>query len=174
MRPPEILPAMIVEQRVSVPMRDGVVLRADVYRPAQDGAVPALVLRTPYDRSVPLIPPSGTDVDAAIAVGYAVVCQDVRGMFGSDGDFYTFVHEASDGFDTVEWVAAQPWCNGAVGMIGRSYARCLGAPAASARDLPGRHGQRLLPRLGLPGRRVPARLQPVLGLDDEQHRARRA
>lgn len=114
-------------------MRDGVVLRADLYRPERDGAAPALVLRTPYDRSVPLIPPSGIDVEAATSAGYAVVCQDVRGMYGSDGEFYTFVHEPADGYDSVEWTAAQPWCDGSVGMVGRSYAATCQWLAAAER-----------------------------------------
>ena len=155
-------------------MRDGIMLRADVYRPAGARPGPALLLRTPYDRSVSMIPPSGIDPERAVDAGYVVVCQDVRGQYRSDGAFYTFAAEAADGYDTVEWVAAQPWCDGAVGMVGPllqrdlSVARCLGAASAPASDLPGRHRQRLLSRLGLPGRRVPARLQPVLDVDDEQ------
>ncbi|MGH2933587.1 MAG: CocE/NonD family hydrolase [Gaiellaceae bacterium] len=123
---------MLVERGVSVPMRDGVVLRADVYRPT-DAPSPALVLRTPYDRSVRLIPPSGIDVDAATGSGYALVCQDVRGMYESEGEFYPFASEAADGYDTVEWAAAQPWCDGAVGMVGRSYAATCQWLAASVR-----------------------------------------
>src|SRR5436190_3125808 len=112
-------------------MRDGVVLRADVYRPSGGGAVPALVNRTPYDRTVSLIPPAGIEPEAAVEAGYAVVCQDVRGQYGSDGDFYTFVNEPFDGYDTVEWVAAQEWCDGSVGMVGRSYAATCQWLAAS-------------------------------------------
>ena len=83
-------------------MRDGVVLRADVYRPSGGGAVPALVNRTPYDRTVSLIPPAGIEPEAAVEAGYAVVCQDVRGQYGSNNDFYTFVNEPFDDYDTVE------------------------------------------------------------------------
>lgn len=103
-------------------MRDGVVLRADVFLPDVRVPVPALVLRTPYDRTHPLIPPSGIDPERAAEAGFALVCQDVRGQYGSDGEFATFVPEGRDGYDTVEWVAAQPWSNGRVGMVGRSYA----------------------------------------------------
>ncbi len=113
---------MIVEQNVVVPMRDGVVLRSDVYRPDTRVRVPVLVLRTPYDRSRPLIPPSGIDPAAAVDAGFALVCQDTRGQYGSEGEFYTFVHEGVDGYDTVEWAARRPWSSGAVGMVGRSYA----------------------------------------------------
>jgi uncharacterized protein len=124
---------VIAEQGLTVPMRDGVVLRCDVYRPDGASPAPALVLRTPYDRSVSLIPPSGIDPDAATGAGYAVVCQDVRGQYGSDGEFYTFRAEASDGYDTVEWVASQPWCDGNVGMVGRSYAATCQWLAAAER-----------------------------------------
>lgn len=102
-------------------MRDGVVLRADVYRPDTDSPVPAIVARTPYDRSFPLIPPAALDPEVAAEAGFALVCQDVRGQYGSEGEFYTFTTEGPDSFDTVEWAAAQPWCNGAVAMTGRSY-----------------------------------------------------
>jgi uncharacterized protein len=112
---------VIVERGLQVPMRDGVVLRADLFRPESADPAPALLLRTPYDRSVRLIPLSGIDPERAVEAGYAVVCQDVRGQFESEGEFYTFATEGPDGFDSVEWVAAQPWCDGAVGMVGRSY-----------------------------------------------------
>lgn len=111
----------MIERDVAVPMRDGAVLRADVYRPDTDAPVPAIVNRTPYNRSSPLIPPAAMDPERAIEAGFALVCQDVRGRFGSPGDFYPFKYEAQDGYDTVEWAAAQPWCSGAVGMAGRSY-----------------------------------------------------
>lgn len=102
-------------------MRDGVVLRADVYLP-DDVPAPAIVTRTPYDRTFPLIPPSAVDPERAAQAGFALVCQDVRGQYGSDGEFTTFVNEPADTHDTVEWVAAQQWCTGEVGMAGRSYA----------------------------------------------------
>src|SRR5215831_15645352 len=112
-------------------MRDGVVLCADVWRPEVPAPVPALLQRTPYDRTVALIPPSGIDVERAVDAGYAVVCQDVRGLNGSKGEFYPFVAEGGDGHDTVEWLAAQDWCDGSVGMVGRSYpATCQWLAAA--------------------------------------------
>jgi putative CocE/NonD family hydrolase len=113
---------VIVDRDVAVPMRDGVVLRADVYRSESAGRVPAIVNRTPYDRTSPLIPRAALDPERAVEAGFALVCQDVRGQHGSEGEFYTFGAEGLDGYDTVEWVAAQPWCDGAVGMAGRSYA----------------------------------------------------
>ena len=112
---------MLVERDVAVPMRDGVVLRADVYRPPGDAPVPAVLSRTPYDRSLSLTPPAALDPERAVEAGLAMVCQDVRGQYGSDGDFYPFRTEGPDGYDSVEWLAAQPWSSGAVGMAGRSY-----------------------------------------------------
>jgi putative CocE/NonD family hydrolase len=112
---------VVVEEAVEVRMRDGVVLRADVYRPDGDVPVPAVLNRTCYDRSFSMTPPAAIDPDVVVEAGFALVCQDVRGQFGSDGDFYPFVTEADDGAATVEWVAAQPWCSGAVTMAGRSY-----------------------------------------------------
>ncbi len=127
---------MIVENDVAIPMRDGVVLRADVYRPEVDAPVPAVVNRTCYDRSFSLTPPAAIDPDAATAAGLALVCQDVRGQFSSDGEFYPFIAEAADGADTIEWVAAQDWCNGSVVMAGRSYSGATQWLAAGERPAP--------------------------------------
>ena len=102
-------------------MRDGVVLRADAYLPDDPGPAPAVVTRTPYDRSFPPAAHAALEPERATEAGIAVVCQDVRGQNGSDGDFSPFHSEGLDGYDTVEWVSAQPWCNGAVAMAGRSY-----------------------------------------------------
>jgi putative CocE/NonD family hydrolase len=99
-------------------MRDGVVLRADVHRPAHPGSFPVLVYRTPYGRT-----PAGgmSTVASAVARGYAVVVQDVRGRYDSEGDFEPYRHEGRDGFDTIEWAARQPWSDGRVGTFGLSY-----------------------------------------------------
>lgn len=112
---------IVMERAVEIPMRDGMILRAEIYRPAVPGPVPAILTRTPYDRTQPMNLGIGPDALRATAAGYALVVQDVRGRWGSDGDFIPFVHEAADGYDTVEWVAGQPWCDGNVGMIGGSY-----------------------------------------------------
>ncbi|MEJ7783973.1 MAG: CocE/NonD family hydrolase [Solirubrobacteraceae bacterium] len=113
---------MRVEHALDIPMRDGVLLRADAYLPDGPEAVPAVLSRTPYDRSFGLTPPAALDPELATAAGLALVCQDVRGQHGSEGDFYPLVPEAHDGCDTIEWVAAQPWCDGRVVLAGRSYA----------------------------------------------------
>jgi len=97
-------------------MRDGVVLFADVYRPAGPGPYPTLLQRTPYDKQT-----STPFILRAAESGYAVVVQDVRGRFTSEGAFLAFVNERQDGYDTLEWLVAQPWCNGDIGMFGGSY-----------------------------------------------------
>jgi putative CocE/NonD family hydrolase len=109
----------VIERDVPVHMRDGVILRADVWRPAAEGRFPVLVYRTPYDRR--RAQGEGTTVVKAAERGYAVVVQDVRGRYGSEGEFEPYRSEGQDGFDTIEWAAAQPWSNGAVGTFGLSY-----------------------------------------------------
>jgi len=105
-----------VERGVAVKMRDGTVLRADIYRPKADGTFPVLLERTPYDKNNS----SGFGLRAA-AQGYVVIVQDVRGRYTSDGEWYPFKYESSDGFDTVEWAAALPYSDARVGMFGGSY-----------------------------------------------------
>jgi len=104
---------------VPVPMRDGVILRADVLLPSADGKFPVLVYRTPYgkDRG----PSEWTTFNKAVARGYVVVIQDVRGRYASEGEFAPYQNEGDDGYDTIEWAAAQPWSNGIVGTFGLSY-----------------------------------------------------
>jgi putative CocE/NonD family hydrolase len=123
---------MIVERDIAVPMRDGVRLRADVYRPDARGPVPAVLGRTPYDRTFGPTPPAVLEPQRTVAAGIALVCMDVRGRHGSAGEFYPFRTEGPDGYDSVEWVAAQPWCDGAVAMAGRSYTAATQWLAAAA------------------------------------------
>jgi uncharacterized protein len=117
---PATLPAedheVMVERNVAAKMRDGVTLRADIYRPKAEGRYPVLLVRTPYDKTGTM----GFGLKAA-ARGYVVIAQDVRGRFESEGEWYTFKHESQDGYDTVEWAAALPYSNGKVGMFGGSY-----------------------------------------------------
>ncbi len=105
-----------LEQNVAAKMRDGVTLRADIYRPKTDGKFPVLLTRTPYDKTGS----AGFGMRAA-ARGYVVIAQDTRGRYRSEGEWYTFKHESEDGYDTVEWAAALPYSNGKVGMFGGSY-----------------------------------------------------
>ena len=116
MSEPTDLHAVGVERDVEITMRDGTVLRADVYRPAAGDAVPVIVQRTPYDKS--LYDAAGR---AYAERGYLMVIQDVRGQFASDGLFEPWVNEGADGYDTIEWAAALPGCSGKVGTVGTSY-----------------------------------------------------
>ena len=104
---------------VSVPMRDGVVLRADVLLPDAGGKFPALIYRTPYGKQFAL--QEYKTFEMAVARGYAVVVQDVRGRYASDGEFVAYQNEGRDGYDTIEGVAQQSWCDGNVGTFGLSY-----------------------------------------------------
>src|SRR5436190_4798147 len=108
--------AVTYERGAQVKMRDGVTLRADIYRPQSDGKFPVLLQRTPYNKD------NGIAFGMkAAARGYVVIFQDVRGRYSSEGEWYTFKHEPNDGYDTVEWAAALPYSDGRVGMFGGSY-----------------------------------------------------
>lgn len=126
-----------IRRDVMVAMRDGIHLATDLYLPARDGRAlpgpfPVLVERTPYGKTNETIrertardprPVSRAEVAQRFARhGYAVVLQDCRGRFASEGVFTKYLGEANDGHDTLAWVAAQPWCNGRIGTLGLSYA----------------------------------------------------
>jgi putative CocE/NonD family hydrolase len=113
----------VYEPDVPMTTRDGVILLADVWRPAE-GTAPTLLMRTPYGRRQTGMygaPGGGPSVMAFVNAGYAVVLQDVRGTFASDGVFEPKVHETADGLDTVAWIAEQAWSDGTVGTFGVSY-----------------------------------------------------
>ncbi|MFI6759820.1 CocE/NonD family hydrolase [Micromonospora sp. NPDC050417] len=105
---------------VPAEMRDGVVLRADVFRPAGAGPWPVLLVRTPYSKQDPGIFATLNPL-AAVRRGYVVVLQDTRGRYGSEGEWEPLRHEQADGYDSVRWAAALPGANGLVGMYGPSY-----------------------------------------------------
>lgn len=112
-----------VQKNLMVPVRDGVRLALDVYLPAKNGAplagrFPTILTRTPYDKDAP-----GTVREAQwfAARGYAVVMNDVRGRFHSEGRWRMMLDDGRDGYDIVEWIAKQPWSDGKVGTIGTSY-----------------------------------------------------
>ena len=158
--------SIIVDTNVAVPMRDGTVLRADVYRP--DGPpVPALLERTPYSKDNLVGTIFVLNPMRAAKAGYAVVVQDVRGRFTSDGDFYPFVNEAEDGHDSVEWVATQSWCDGPRRHVrqllhgGRAMAGREDRAAAPRHHRPVPGVRRLPRRPQLPRRRLRARVAPV-------------
>jgi putative CocE/NonD family hydrolase len=109
---------VIEEYEVEVPMRDGVILRGNLYRPEGAENVPALLMRTPYGKG------KGR-ADRLVRAGYAVMMQDTRGRYSSDGTFVLFSEDETpdgqDGCDTIAWLAQQPWCNGKIGTFGASY-----------------------------------------------------
>ena len=101
-----------------IPMRDGVRLYAALYRPGAGDRFPVLLIRSPYSTQHPRY------VDWALRFasgGYAVVLQDCRGRFESEGKWRPYVDEANDGYDTQEWLGAQSWCDGNIGTFGISY-----------------------------------------------------
>jgi len=111
---------VIVQHDVEAAMRDGVVLRANVYRPADDGRYPVLLSRQPYNKDVNINLMYADPVGLA-ARGYIVVMQDVRGRYASGGKFTPSDQEFEDGYDSVQWAAGLPGFDGGVGMFGRSY-----------------------------------------------------
>lgn len=113
---------MIEARDLKVPMRDGVNLALNLYRPARNGVpiegkFPVILSRTPYDKN---------GADAAmnryfVAHGYIVAVQDVRGRYASEGRWVPIFDDVNDGYDTAAWIGAQPWSNGSIGTIGSSY-----------------------------------------------------
>ena len=110
-----------VELEVPVAMRDGTILRANMWRPCGEGPWPVLLGRHPYDKNVNLGSHGAMDPVKAATRGYLVIVQDVRGRFASDGEWAPLQYELEDGFDTVQWAAALPDCDGSVVMFGQSY-----------------------------------------------------
>jgi putative CocE/NonD family hydrolase len=108
-----------VEKNIAASMRDGTKLYADIYRPDTSEKVPVILIRTPYSKDL-----HGEDYSFPLYAsrrGYAVVVQDVRGCFSSEGEFSPYIQELNDGYDSVEWAAGLPFSNGKVGMQGSSY-----------------------------------------------------
>ncbi|MGH2369295.1 MAG: CocE/NonD family hydrolase, partial [Chloroflexota bacterium] len=114
---------VLCERNVMIPARDGVRLATDLYFPAiggrwAPGRFPVLLERTPYDKAGAGMVANGQYFARR---GYVCAIQDVRGRFASEGEWYPFAKEAPDGYDAVEWLAAQDWCDGQVGTMGGSY-----------------------------------------------------
>lgn len=107
----------IYDQDVKVPMRDGVELAANIFRPNGDGPWPVILIRTPYGKQGE----KWNGGEEFATKGYVLVVQDCRGRGKSGGEWEPFLHEAKDGFDTHEWIGKQPWCNGKIGASGGSY-----------------------------------------------------
>ena len=124
-----------IERNVEARMRDGTILRADIYRPKATGKLPVLMCRTPYDKTTPL----NADISHAVAArGYIALAQDIRGTHASDGDYVWIFdpaakeRESRDGYDAVEWAARLPGSDGRVGTFGVSYSSFCSWCLASA------------------------------------------
>jgi uncharacterized protein len=112
--------AVTVEFDVPASLRDGTILRANIYRPAGEGRWPVLLTRLPYGKDLP-IAHAVMDPPLVARRGYVVIVQDTRGRFASEGEWVPFINEGLDGVDTIEWAAQLPYSNGDVGMYGISY-----------------------------------------------------
>ncbi len=113
---------VLVEKNTLIPMRDGIQLAADIYRPSAAGKYPVLLQRTPYNKELWPITAMTLDPIRAAAAGYAVVIQDVRGRWASEGDvFFPYRDELDDGYDSIEWSSTQDYASGQVGCYGLSY-----------------------------------------------------
>ena len=109
--------ATVAQLHVFIPMRDGIRLAANIWRPDTTGPVPTILIRTPYGKSTVIT----SNYQAYVDHGYAVVVQDVRGRYESQGRFAPLAQEPEDGDDTLNWIARQAWSDGKVGMTGGSY-----------------------------------------------------
>jgi uncharacterized protein len=135
-----------------IPVRDGIRLATDIHLPDGAGPFPVILERTPYGRHLPsrsevtaadLTPASRAELAGYFtAHGYAVVFQDTRGRYGSEGRFVKYLSDAEDGFDTCAWLLRQPWCDGRICTMGLSYSAhtqaalgCLDPPGLVAQVL---------------------------------------
>src|SRR5262249_36142781 len=108
----------VVEKNLAIPMRDGTVLRADLHRPEGTGPAPVLLQRTPYNKGQTAIRAHALDPRRAALAGYAVLVQDVRGRYASEGDFYPFRNDAAAGAAAVAWPAPTRGGEGNAGLSG--------------------------------------------------------
>jgi putative CocE/NonD family hydrolase len=107
----------VKELHVPIPMRDGVRLSANIFLPPDHARIPAILVRTPYGKGADITP----NYQAFVEHGYAVVVEDVRGRYESEGSFQPLHQEPADGDDTLNWIAHRSWSNGNIGMMGGSY-----------------------------------------------------
>jgi putative CocE/NonD family hydrolase len=124
---------IIAQKNVMVPMRDGVRLATDIYRPARhgvamEGRFPVVLSRTPYGKRG-----SAGDAKAYVPAGYVMIGQDTRGRGDSEGTWHWMTDDRQDGYDAIEWIARQPWSDGKIGMMGCSYVGATQHLAAMAR-----------------------------------------
>lgn len=144
------MPSIRIDRNMPMETRDGCVLRADIYRPVDRARHPAILFRTPYDKST-IGNGNYMNLVEAVSAGYVIVVQDVRGRFASGGEWRRenmFAVEGSDGYDTVEWIASQRWCDGNVGSAGGSY--LAGLQWTTAMESPP-HLKAMAPWMGITG-----------------------
>jgi putative CocE/NonD family hydrolase len=117
---PDVYETVEVEKDVPIPMRDGVKLCANIHKPKAEGKFPVILTRLPYgkDEYYCFMPAIGKHWAKK---GYICVVQDARGKWNSEGEWDPLVNETADGYDTLDWIAKQPWCDGKIGMFGVSY-----------------------------------------------------
>ena len=115
---------ILIEKNIMVPMRDGVQLATDVYRPAGDGLYPLIIKRLPYNKDLPAITMLLIDIFRLVQQGYAMLIQDTRGRFASEGEFDPFFQESADGVDTIAWAASAPWSTRVSAWRSRRTASC--------------------------------------------------
>lgn len=109
-----------VETNILIPMADGIKLAADIYRPRKAGKYPVILIRTSYNKTGKMHPYKQL-AGLFASHGYVFIVQDVRGKYGSEGEFQPYLNEASDGHQTVSWANKMPWANGKIAIIGMSY-----------------------------------------------------
>jgi uncharacterized protein len=122
---------MICKYNIETPMRDGVILRGDLYMPIGQGRYPLLLWRTIFRKNTLARAFAQYDPAFFIRHGYTVFIQDARGLGESDGEFDRFTADGKDGYDTIEWLARQDYCDGNIGMIGNYFAGYLQLMAAA-------------------------------------------
>lgn len=127
--------SFVLDINIPMKVRDGTTLYADIYRPNTEGKYPAILIRMPYTKKLFSLRrgESYLDFKRVASEGYVVIIQDVRGTGESEGEFYLLRSEPNDGYDTIEWLAEQSWCDGNVGMYGFSYYAFTPWAAAVAR-----------------------------------------
>ena len=126
---PKVRHKVDIRKNIPVKMRDGVMLATDIYMPLKDGKFPVILARTPYGKEAP--GPIRFVANNFARRGIAVVLQDCRGRYNSEGVFNPFVNESNDGADTISWIRRQPWANRKIGLLGFSY---LGYTAWAAQE----------------------------------------
>lgn len=130
-----------IEKNLMIPMKDGVKLATDVYRPKSPGKYPVIISRTPYNKNGN-IHPYRQLAELFSSQGYVFIIQDIRGKHGSEGEFEPFIHESLDGFNTIEWAGEAEWSNGHVALYGFSY---LGSCAWMAVNNKSRYLKTIIP-----------------------------